>query len=131
VRDGAARGFRVRRQGTVLPMKRLRHLLATVTVTVTAVGVLAACGGGSSDDRPSASDISDSLQHGKASGLVPSGTTVSDDAADCMGTALHDSALSDEALRAFVDGDTDYQGSKKDAEAISGLSSKMTDCVKK
>jgi hypothetical protein len=110
-------------------MKRTRHLIAAIAATAAVMTTLAACGGGSSDGRPTSADISDSLQNGKAASLVPSGTSISDDAADCMGKALHDSKLSDEALRAFVDGDADYQGSSDDASAVSDLTEDMAGCL--
>jgi hypothetical protein len=42
----------------------------------------------------------------------------SDDIIDCVAKALHDSDISDGALNAIVDGDDDYKGNDKDAEAL-------------
>jgi hypothetical protein len=105
-----------------------RSLFTTMTVAVAAL-IVAGCGG-SSDGRPTADELSDSLQHGKASSLVPADASLSEDGADCLGKALHDSKLSDEALRAFVDGDKDYKGSDDDTKALSDLSDKASACTK-
>lgn len=42
---------------------------------------------------------------------------------------LHDSKLSDDALQALVDGRSDYDANKDDANVSAGLTGDITTCV--
>lgn len=106
------------------PLRRPGLLLAALGLTL--APTLAGCGGGS--DRPTAEELSDSLQHGKAADALGSGNAVDEKVADCMGRALHDSDLSDEALTAIAEGDKDYRASKQDTKALTGLATKVQAC---
>ncbi|QIG43147.1 hypothetical protein G5V58_10585 [Nocardioides anomalus] len=92
---------------------------------------LSACGGGGGG-RPSQDDIAKALKDSDnpAGSVFQSGGT-SDDVIDCIAKALHDSDLSDDALQALVDGDKDFDGSKKDQEVISSgdLTDEIGKCV--
>lgn len=80
--------------------------------------------GGDGGGRPSVDEIADGIQGGVL------GTDVSDDVATCVAKAFRDSDLSDEALQAIADNDTDYKGSKDDAEAAQSVSSEsITKCM--
>lgn len=104
------------------------RILALGVLSATMTLALAACGG-SSSGRPSADDISDSLQHGKAADAIGATGKLTASIADCMGKVLHDSKVSDKALNALVDGDKDYKGSKDDATELGNVTSKMSDCA--
>ncbi|MFD1860937.1 hypothetical protein EHW97_08045 [Aeromicrobium camelliae] len=60
-------------------------------------------------------ELSKSLQ--SEDSVIP----VPESAADCFAQVFHDSDLSNETLQAMVDQDEDYEGSKKDEEALDGL----------
>lgn len=102
----------------------------TVTKTLIAAAALtlslAACGG--DGGRPSQAEIKDALtSEDSVSGVDMS--DMDDAVADCMAEAFHDSDLSDEALRALVDGDEDYEGSEEDTEAMTDLSDEFMECA--
>lgn len=105
------------------------RILALGLLSTSMTLALAACGGGSG--RPSADDISGSLQHGKAADTIGASGKLTSAVADCMGKVLHDSKLSDKTLNALVDGDDDYKGSKDDTSELSALTPKMGECVTK
>lgn len=87
-----------------------------------AVATLSACGGDS--DRPTAAELSKVMQDDA------SFAALGEDVADCMAKAYVDSDVSDEALRAMVEMDEDYKGSKKDTEeAMSVALEAAGDCV--
>ncbi|WP_183407954.1 hypothetical protein [Nocardioides marmoriginsengisoli] len=99
-----------------------------VVAATAALLLTSACGGG---DRPSVDEVSKSLTDGKAGGLMSLPSSVmTDELADCMAKAIVDSKVSDDAVRALVDGDKDYKGDKDDTEALSGLGTKIAECAK-
>jgi hypothetical protein len=116
---------------TTVKTKTLAALVASAALAVS----LAACGSSSGSDgggRPTTAQISDSLQHGKAADLVgsiSSGASIPAKVADCMASALHDSKISDGALKALVDGDEGYKGSDDDTQALSDATSQMVSCA--
>ena len=72
----------------------------------TLLAVLTACGGG----RPSVEEIAQGLKDSDdVAGTAP-GVHIDDDVIDCLAKVLHDSDVSDEALRAMVDGSDDFEG---------------------
>jgi hypothetical protein len=52
-----------------------------------------------------------------------------DTALDCVAEALHDSDLSDDALRALVDDDTDFAYNKGDDKALGDVTDEMASCI--
>lgn len=105
---------------------KLRHspklLVAGVVLTL-----VSACGGG---DRPSKDEVADAITGGSsAMGSADEIGSLPDEAVDCIAQAMVDSDLSDEALRAFVDNDTDFDGSSEDEAAMTDLTSAMTECA--
>ncbi len=98
--------------------KTLATLCAVAALTLTS-----ACGGGG--DRPSSDEISTALQ---AEGNVL-GTELPAEAADCVGTALEESELTDETLQALVDGDADYQNGEDEDILLGDLAKDVSDCV--
>lgn len=101
----------------------MRNLFAAACA-VTIVTLTSACGGDSAD-RPSADDISATLQ-GEDS-LI--GTAVPAEAADCIGKVLEESDLSDESLQALIDGDEDYDGTDEQADALAQLADDVAECA--
>lgn len=95
-------------------------------VAAASVMLLAACGGDSG--RPSVDEIRDGLQSvaEQQLGSLGADAEFSDEFLQCWAEAAHASDASDEALRAVADGDTGYQGSSEDANA---LSSSVMDCT--
>lgn len=57
---------------------------------------------------------------------VPSGT--SSDVLKCVAQAVHDSGLSDNAVKAIVKGQQDYKPSAADEKAVSGLGTAIQKC---
>ncbi len=100
----------------------MTKMLATLCA-VAALTLTSACGGGG--DRPAAEDISTALQ---SEGNVL-GTELPAEAADCVGTALEKSKLSDETLQALVDGDQDYQNGDDEDILLGDLAKDVSDCV--
>lgn len=91
---------------------------------------LTACG--SSGGRPSVDELSKPMKDNMAKygGDVFKGDKA-DKAAECMAKALHDSKLSDDALRAIVKNDTGAKLSKKDESAFASVMSSSTmNCMK-
>ena len=77
---------------------------------------------------PSTSEISTSLQ-GNQSLLGP--LKVDKTAADCLAGVLSKSDLSDESLRALVDGDQSYQTTDKgEVDVLQGLVQDISTCTK-
>jgi hypothetical protein len=100
----------------------MKKLAALFTLMV----VLTACGGGG---RPSTDDIAKALKDKGNPNGVAIASAASDDAIDCLAKVLHDSDLSDDALQALVDGDSDFEGNKDDAAAIGKLTPEFAKCV--
>lgn len=108
--------------------RKLGIVLAAVALAATA-----ACGGssgGGGGGRPSASDISKSLDGGKGSFILGSAaSSLNKSAVDCIAKAIEDSKLSDSAIRALVKGDKGYKGSSSDTKALSGLTTDIGKCA--
>lgn len=100
----------------------MTKMLATA-FALAALTLTSACGGGGG--RPAASDISTALQ---AEGNVL-GTALPAKAADCVGTALEKSELSDDTLQALVDGDQEYSNSDDEDILLGDLAKDVSDCV--
>ncbi|MGJ9422849.1 hypothetical protein [Aeromicrobium sp. CF3.5] len=100
----------------------MTKMLATLCA-VAALTLTSACGGGGG--RPAADEISTALQ---AEGNVL-GTALPAEAADCVGTALEGSELSDQTLQALVDGDEDYQNSDDEDVLLGDLAAEVSECV--
>ncbi|ROR93327.1 hypothetical protein EDD28_2739 [Salana multivorans] len=93
---------------------------------------LAACGsngsGGSASGRPSAGEIAKVLTAGSD---VTNGSTMDQEMADCYAGILADSKLSDETLRALVDGDENYTPADEEAEGnalVEAFTQAAADC---
>ena len=95
-----------------------------IVAMFTLLAVLTACGGGG---RPSEDEIADALKDNNSFGDLTNGA--SDEIIDCIAKALHESDLSDDALRALVDGDEDFTGDKDDTEAIADIQDDLTKCI--
>lgn len=98
--------------------KRAPQLIASAFLVVT---LATACGGGG---RPSQDDIADGLKDNTSEY-----GEVTDDVADCMAKAIHDSDLSDDAVQAVVDGDEDYEPSDDDQKASEDVTKDIVDCA--
>jgi hypothetical protein len=107
---------------------RSRNLVTTVIAAVAAVAVHGSCSS-SSQGRPTADEISESVRNGQAVDLIPVEGAVSKEDAECLGSALYDSRLSDEMLRAFVSGDTHYKASAADVEGLKDLGDGAAVCL--
>ncbi len=97
-----------------------------ITLALVALGltVTAACGGGT--DRPTATELSNSLT--SKNNVV--GATIPKKQADCFSKLLVKSAVSDKTLQALVDGDKKYKGTDKDRKALQAVANKAgTACV--
>lgn len=104
--------------------------IVTLVAAACAAATVSSCGGSSGDDRPTAKEISSSLHEGKAAeAMGVDGGSLPAKVVDCMAAALHDSDLSDEALQALVDGDTRFEGSAADNEALQGVTSDISACT--
>ncbi len=121
-------------------MKNLGLALAAVALLATA-----ACGGSdssdgsssssssasssssSSGDRPSADQLSASLQKGYKLGSQE--VKLPKTQADCLSKVLVDSDLSDKAIKAFEKGDTNFKPSTSDTSAANKLESKIQGCA--
>jgi hypothetical protein len=88
----------------------------------------AACGGGGGG-RPSTAQLEKALSKGTDSVFGSALSSVPSSAMDCIAKALHDSKLSDGALRAIVDNKKDYKGSKADTAALEGLQTDVMKCA--
>jgi hypothetical protein len=99
----------------------MKKLVALCTL----LAVLTACGGGG---RPSTDDIAKALKD-KGNPIGASIPSTADSTIDCIAKVLHDSDLSDDALQALVDGDSDYDANNDDAKAMAGITTDMAACV--
>ncbi|MCW2785625.1 MAG: hypothetical protein JWP74_2142 [Marmoricola sp.] len=101
-------------------------ILAAVLLTTSACG-----GGGGGGSRPSADEVSKSLQSGKANALLGgSSSQITDTIADCLAKAIVGSKLSDGAVKALVDGDKNYKANSADTAALTSVSAGLTSCAK-
>jgi predicted small lipoprotein YifL len=89
---------------------------------VAALTLTSACGGGGGGDRPSADDVAAQLKK-SANGQI------TDKQADCAAKAIVDSDLSDEAVKAVAENDTDYKPSKADTEAQGDAATAIGKCI--
>lgn len=106
-----------------LPTRKLAAALAGSALLLTT-----ACGGGGGG-RPSTDDIQKAISNGSNSVFGSAMASVPKDALGCIAKALHDSKLSDSALRAIVDGKKDYDPSSSDKTAVTGLTSDIMKCA--
>lgn len=103
-------------------MKTKKLLVVSALLTV----ALTACGGGGG--RPSTADIEQGLKdNGQEMGVDMS--AAGDDVLKCVAKALHDSDLSDDALKAMVDGDKEFEGNEDDTKALADAQGDMTKCA--
>jgi hypothetical protein len=102
----------------------MKKTVALLTLLV----VLAGCGGG----RPSADELATALgDRSNPAAVAFGGTGASAELLDCVAEALHDSDLSDRALRAIVDGDERYDRDERDADVLAGgeLQQELAECL--
>ncbi len=99
----------------------MKKIVALFTLMV----VLTACGGGG---RPSEDDIAKALKD-KGNPIGASLPDAADDIIDCIAKVLHESDLSDDALQAIVDGDSDYGAKSDDAKAMAEITTDMAKCA--
>lgn len=104
-------------------MKKFGVATAAVALLLTS-----ACGG---DSRPSRDDIAQKLQSGmdQLGALGAAGEELTDEAADCMAEALEGSKLSDEALKAMVDGDSEFEPDAEDEKALEEAVPEFLKCI--
>jgi|tagenome__1003787_1003787.scaffolds.fasta_scaffold20583634_2 hypothetical protein len=96
----------------------------------TLLAVLTACGGGGgADDRPSTDDISKALKDKSNPNSVAIASQAPEESLDCIAKVLHDSSLSDGALKALVDGKANFEGDKDDTQAITDIADDLGKCV--
>lgn len=98
----------------------------TTAFAVAALTLTSACGGGGGGDRPTTEEISTSLQ---GSDNIFGGIPVDDEAAGCLADVLETSDLSDEALRALVEGDQAYEGSEDELDVLQDLIGDIAECT--
>lgn len=99
-----------------------------LAIALAASVVLAGCGGGGGDDRPSVDEISNVLTEGGEIG--GDDVSIPEEQADCVAKAFHESELSDDALNAMVDKDEDYEASEADEKVLSDISTGiLADCM--
>lgn len=104
------------------PTKLLASALVSGSVLLTA-----ACGS-SGSGRPSVGDIQKALTSSGSFNL-PSGTPST--ALTCIAKAIHDSKLSDDALKALVNRDKNFKPSTADQAAEAGMLSSIEACATK
>lgn len=97
----------------------LERMTLRIAVALTSALLLLSGCGGSSDDRPSATELAASLR--KGSDLLGQDVSFSKAEAACIAKVLERSKMSDEALRAIADKKTDYDASEKDKDVAAGL----------
>lgn len=99
-----------------------------LAIALAASVVLAGCGGGGGDDRPSVDEISNVFTEGGEIG--GDDVSIPEEQADCVAKAFHESELSDDALNAMVDKDEDYEASEADEKVLSDISTGiLADCM--
>jgi len=98
-----------------------------IVALFTMLFVLSACGGGG---RPSQDEIAKALKDSdNPAGAAFGSSGAADEAIDCIAGVLHDSDLSDDALQALVDGDSDFEGNKDDQKAITDMADDFAKCI--
>ncbi|MCW2758597.1 MAG: hypothetical protein JWO46_2343 [Nocardioidaceae bacterium] len=103
-------------------MKKLGAGLAVVVLLATS-----ACGGGG---RPTAEEMSKAFQKGvNGSSTGGSEVKLTKKQADCAGKVFVESKISDDALRAIVDGKKDFKESKADDKALKTVLPKLIKCA--
>ncbi len=88
---------------------------------VAALTLTSACGGGGGD-RPSADDVAAQLKKS-------AGSAITDKQADCAAKAIVDSDLSDEAVKAVAENDTDFKPSDEDTAAQGDAATAIGKCI--
>lgn len=83
-----------------------------------------ACGAGG---RPSQDELADVFKEGTED--VAGMGRITEESAECMARAFHDSEVSDETLRAIVEKDEDYEPSADDEKALEKTVPEMLRCV--
>jgi len=76
--------------------------------------------------RPSTDDIQKAIA--KASNVAGIPTSLTSEQYKCIATAIHDSKLSDDALKALVDGKSTFKASDGDDAAMEALGEKISAC---
>ena len=108
-------------------IKKPGHKLAAAFAG-SALLLTAACGGGGGG-RPSTADLEKAISGGSDSVFGSSFSNVPKKGLDCIAKALHDSKLSDAALKAIVDKKKDYKPSKTDTSALTSVQSELMKCA--
>jgi hypothetical protein len=108
----------------------MKKLVALFTL----LAVLTACGGDGGDGgdkggRPSTDDIAKALKDEHNPNRVAIATQATDESIECIAKVLHDSSVSDGALKALVDGDANFEGDRDDVQAVTDLADDMQKCV--
>jgi ABC-type phosphate/phosphonate transport system substrate-binding protein len=93
-------------------------------ILATSLGLLAACGGSESSDRPSRDDIIKGLLAGQEE------TEQTKKQAECAADIILDSELSPETLSALAKGQSDFEPSAKDKEVQEKMTDKILECMK-
>ena len=110
----------------VIGRQPMKQLVAGCALLAVLLPTLGACG----DDRPSTDEIAGALRDAdNAAGRPYAELGGGDQAIDCVARVLHDSDLSDDALRAIVDGDEGYDADADDQEAAKDLVDDLSGCV--
>jgi hypothetical protein len=95
----------------------------------TAVLLLTAACGGSGGGRPSVGDIQKELTKNGGGDSFGLGDKFTGDTAKCFAKAIHDSDLSDKAVKALIDQDKDFKPSSSDEKAIGSITTEFSKCV--
>jgi hypothetical protein len=90
---------------------------------VAALALTSACGGG--DDRPTKDEVKSAI----TSEDSVFGTAIPAKNADCVADVLVDSDVSDKTLKAIVDNDKDFKGTKDDEKALTAVQGDLAKCV--
>jgi hypothetical protein len=99
-----------------------------IVALFTMLFVLSACGGGGG--RPSTDEIAKALKDkDNPAGAAFGSSGAASDAIDCIAKVLHDSDLSDDALQALVDGDSNFEGNKDDEKAVADMTDDFAKCI--
>jgi len=110
-----------------LPYGRFGRAVAAMAAAG-ALALTAGCGGGDGA-RPSTASLEKAISGGSDSVFGSSFANVSKKGLDCIAKALHDSKLSDTALRAIVEKKGDYKPNKTDEAAMTSVQSELMKCA--